>query len=217
VVKQRIWTALAWVLVIVLGISCQSKLREEEPTVEITSLRPLTAKQAYPIAKARVQEWQTNAYLGDVTMVIPGNEVEGGPHRIVFYFVADHAFGPFSWWDSVFITVDAYEGKVIEFDEYKGATSLQGKPGRFYIESTVLDSTDALRMAEDLGGKAYREKYPNAQVRISGTHGLIQGEMFWDVGYFRPPEVLGDELGFGIEARTGEVRGDAYLPPSFPQ
>jgi hypothetical protein len=212
-VKQRIWTALAWVLIIVLSISCQLRPQEEESTVQLTGSRPLTAKQAYPIAKARAQKWQTNAYLGDVTMVIPGNEIEGGPYKIVYYFIADHAFGPFSWWDSVFISVDAYSGKIVEFDEYKGATSLQGKYSRFDIESAVLDSSDALRIAEDLGGKAYREKYSDTHVQIEGIDGLVDDEIFWRVSYFGSPEVRGDKLGFGIEARTGELRGDANLPP----
>ena len=215
-INRGFCTALIVVLLLGLSVSCKFRLSEEEPVISKTGPGPLTAKQAYPIAKARAREWQANAYLGEVSMVISGTEIDDGPRKIVYYFIADHAFGPLSWWDSVFITVDAHEGKVIGFDEYRWATSTQGKFGRFDIESAVLDSSDALRMAENLGGKAYREKYPNAQVRISGSHGLVFGEMFWGVGYFRPPEVRGDELGFGIEAKTGEVRGDAYLPPSLP-
>jgi hypothetical protein len=214
-VRWGMSTALALVLVLGLSVSCRARPQEEESVIQTVGSRPLTAIQAYPIAKARAQKWRGNAYLGEVSMIIPGNEVENGPRKIIYYFVADQGFGPLRWWDSVFITVDADTGKVIGFDESRWATSTQGKFSRFDIESAVLDSSDALRMAEGLGGKTYREKYPNAQVRICGSHGLIPGELFWDVGYFRPPEVRDDELSLGIEARTGEVRGDVYLPP-FP-
>ena len=206
-------TTLVLIMILVNGIACTPKAREE-PVIQDTGSRPLTAKQAFVIAKSRAQNWQAQAYLAQVIMVIPGNDVESGPRKIVYYFIADHALGPLRWWDSAFITIDAYESKIVGFDESRWATHPQG-PGRFDIESTTLDSSDALRMAEDLGGKVYREKFSNAQVRIIGTSGIIRGELFWEIGYFRPPDVRDDELSFGIEARTGEVRGDVYRSSSL--
>jgi len=206
-------TTLALIMFLVNCIACTPKAMEE-PLIQNPGSRPLTARQAFVIAKSRAQKWEAQAYLAQVTMVIPGNEVENGPRKIVYYFIADHALGPLHWWDSAFITVDAYEGKVIGFDESRWATDQQ-RPGHFDIESTVLDSSDAMRIAEDLGGKVYREKFSNAQVRIIGTSGIVRGELFWEIGYFRPPEVRDDELSFGIEARTGEVRGDVYRSSSL--
>jgi hypothetical protein len=213
--RQRMILAIALLMTLGLGLGCKPSLQQDELVIQRTGSGPLTAKQAYPIARARAQKWRANAYLEEVMMVIPGNKVESGPPEISFSFIADRAFGPFRWWDSALITVDAYEGKVARTETLWGATHHQRK-GPFDIEATVLDSSDALRMAEALGGKAYREKHLNARVRITGSRGLIRGELFWGVGYFRPPEVRDSELNFGIEARTGEVRGDVYLPPSIP-
>jgi hypothetical protein len=205
--RQRLHIAVVFLLILGLSPGCTSKPQEEEPVIQRTGSGPLTAKQAYPIAKARAQKWRANAYLEEVIIVIPGNELQAGPRKITYSFVADRAFGPFRWWDSAFITVDTYEGEVSKVETLWGATHRQ-RLGRFDIDSAVLDSSDALQKAEALGGKAYREKYPNAHVRVIGTRGLLDhNEMFWRVGYFRPPEVRGSELDFGIEARTGEVRG----------
>jgi hypothetical protein len=214
--RQRMILTTVFLMALGLNLNCRTRLHEEQSVIQRPGSAPLTGKQAYPIARGWAQRWRGNAYLEEVIMVIPGNQVESGPREIAYSFIADRALGPFRWWDSALITVDAYVGKIIKVETLWGATHHQRK-GPFDIEATVLDSSDALRMAEGLGGKAYREKWPNAQVRIMGTHGLMPGELFWDVGYFRPPEVRGDELSFGIEARTGDVRGDVYLPPSLPK
>jgi hypothetical protein len=76
------------------SLSCQSRQREEESIIQLSSSRPLTAKQAYPIAKARAHKWQTDAYLGRVFMIFPGNEAKNEPRKIIYYFFADHALGP---------------------------------------------------------------------------------------------------------------------------
>ncbi|MBM4430164.1 MAG: hypothetical protein FJ026_07435 [Chloroflexi bacterium] len=86
------------------------------------------------------------------------------------------------------------------------------------IECALLDSSDALRMAEALGGKAYREKYADARVSIVGKEGLCLGDLSWSVTYLGP---LHDRMykplySLLIDARTREVRGDAYVPPSIP-
>jgi hypothetical protein len=175
-----------------------------------------TALGAYPIAEDWAREWQFNAFLEELFMVIPGDQFDSGPPEITYWFLADRAFGPFRWRDSAHITVDTQEGKVVKVET--------GRSGGQYmreislgIDCALLDSSDALRMAEALGGKAYREKYADARVSIATEEGPCLGEMFWSVTYFIPPQDGAyDDLNFGIDARTGEVRRDAYVPPSIP-
>lgn len=214
-IGQKTGVVIALLLMLMCTTTCASTQTEEGPVVQRTGPGLLTAKQAYPIAKAWARKWRPRFYLERVYAVVPGDQIESGPREIIYSFIADRAFGPFHWWDSAVITVDTYKGTVVQMHTYWGATHSQ-RLGPFDIESVILDSRDALRIAETLGGKAYREKHPSAHVRIEGARGLADGEMFWGVGYYRPPEIRGDELNFGIEARTGEVRGDVYLPPFLP-
>lgn len=168
--------------------------------------RRLTAKQAYPIAKATALAWRRDAYLELVQMTLPSSEIELGARRIAYRFWSDHSLGPIHWSDGALVTVDTYAGTVVQFDEYRWSTSRQ-RFGHFDIDAVKLDSSDALALSETAGGREYRTQYPDASVRIQGTAGLYQGELIWSIGYFRPSERLGNELGFAVEARTGEVRG----------
>ena len=111
--------------------------------------------------------------------------------------------------------MDAYSGNIVEMSTHYLRTHGQ-RGASLDIESVILDSSDALRRAEALGGRAYRDTYPNAVVRLWLMRGWFEGEVFWGVGYFRPPEVRGSELLLGIEARTGEVRGDMHIPAPPP-
>jgi hypothetical protein len=199
--KRKAGTALTLSLILILIVGCACSWEEEEPTLQGDS-GPLTAKTAYRIAKARAQEWRASATLVDLSMVIPGNEIERGPREVLLSFRAGGALGPVRWWDLADITVDGYRGRV-KVDTSRG----QGSglwTGPLDIESAIRDSSYALQMAEGLGGKVYREKYPGAQVRIWGESS-IGNRVVWRLEYFSRTEADGYELGFSIDSVTGEV------------
>jgi len=212
---RRATTVALIVLLLSVTSACQSE-REMEPPVETARMGPPTALGTYPVARAWARKWRANAFLTRLSMVIPGDELESGPREITYWFLADRGFGPFRWRDSASITVDTQEGTVVEVETGWGRGGYMSEVP-LGIECALLDSSDALRMAEALGGKAYREKYADACVRIAGEGGPCLGNLYWGVGYFRPShDAAYDGLDFGIDARTGEVRGDAYVPPSIP-
>ena len=206
---MRNWNQVPLIMLTTLLVitACKTgSVSEQDPAV-LSGSRPMTAKQAYPIAKAYATRWQAEAYLETVVIRIPNEGVETGPEKIWFSFIADHRFGPIKWWDSLTFTIDAWTGEIIKEEEYLRQRHSQ-RGGRFDIESAILDSSDALKKAEALGGKAYRDTYPNANISIVGESGPNEGS--WRIGYFRPPDALRAELNFGINVVTGEVRGSAY-------
>jgi hypothetical protein len=195
-------------------VGCMCSWEEAEPALQGPGTERLTAKTAYQIARTHAQKWRANAYVTDVAMVIPGAEIDTGPRTIHFEFIADREWGPFHWWDEAQINVDAYEGEV-KVETAWGSGSR--KPRHLDIESAILDSSDALQRAESPSGKAYREKYANAYVRISGER-YIGDQIAWIVDYSRP-EVSGTELSIAIDSATGEMlsRKRYRLPTAEPK
>jgi len=204
------------VLLLSVTSACQSE-REMQSPVETASMGPPTALGTYPVANAWARKWRANAFLTRLSMVIPGDDLDSGPREITYWFLADRGFGPFRWRDRASITVDTHEGKVVKVETGWGRGGYMSVVP-LGIECALLDSSDALRMAEALGGKAYREKYADTLVSIVGEEGLCLGDLFWSVMYLGPlHDGMYKSLYFLLtDARTGEVRGDARVPPSIP-
>jgi hypothetical protein len=200
--KRKLGVVLALSLIVVLSVGCASSWEEEEPTLQGADSRPLTAKTAYDIAKARAQKWRASAILVDLVMVIPGSEIESGPREVFLSFRAERGLGPIRWWDLADITVDGYRGRVMVDTSFGEGSGLWTGP--LDVESARWDSSDALQIAEGLGGKVYRDKHPNAHVRVLGESS-IGNRVVWRLEYFSLPEVNGYELGFSIDSVTGEV------------
>ena len=201
------------VLVCILG--CRHETQDGEVVSERNGGSPLTAKEAYPIAWERAAAWRKGAYLSEIIILISGDHVERGPEKITFIFHADHALGPFRWWDAAFIAVDPQTGVVTTTSVYEWQTHTQKGP-HADIARAILDSSDALRIAEEQGGRAYREQRPDVMICITGANGLGEEQFLWGVDYFRRNAAGRDDLLFTIDAGTGEARKHVYPPPPTP-
>jgi hypothetical protein len=212
--RPRTGQWLAPLVTLSLVVGCHYETSATSLPAERNGASPLTAKQAYPVASGWAAAWRKGAYLSRVIILLAGDQIERGPEKITFIFQTDHALGPFHWWDAAFVGVDSQTGAVTTTSVYEWQTHSQQGP-HADIARAILDSSDALRLAEERGGRAYRQERPDAMIRITGFNGLGEGQFLWSVWYFRPDAPRPDELGLGIDAGTGEVRTHAYpLPPT---
>jgi hypothetical protein len=211
--KRKLGVVLALSLLLVLSLGCKvyEGWLEEEPAL-LLGARPWTAQTAYPFAKARALEWRANAIPTEVRMSFPGDQIERGPDEISFTFVAESRQGS-SRWHELQVIVYFQEGKVRIKEwgpkDYHSDASLE-------IESAELDSGDALQIAENTGGRAYREGHPRSCIRIRADRWYTGRNMPWVVKYSRACGDSRIELLFVIDAMTGEMskrRFHIYVPP----
>jgi hypothetical protein len=204
-----------FVLVLFQSLLMGCAERRSTTAAESAATDPLSVLHSYQIAEQRAHAWRSDSYLEYTLMLVPGSTLWTDPETVFFRFWSDHRLGPFSWYEVAEIDVDPHCGCVSRMKTDLYLAEAPHRYGRLDLTGMVLDSTDALLLAEALGGAEYRAKFPNAKIRVRivrGRYGTPQ--RFWFVQYFRPPDVYGTELDYHVDATTGEVDGDGTLTPT---
>jgi hypothetical protein len=176
---------------------------------------PISILQAYDIALPVARRWRQGSYPTYASMQVGNTRSEPGVQTIRFQFIADERFGLLSWWDYIWIYVDARSGEIVAVD--KGTLQTHGhfKYSSIHIGSARLDSTDALVLAESSGGNEFGDAHlcTNVGIELSriGPDSFNPDVLYWTVTYATSssecvePESTISTLTLLIDARTGEV------------
>jgi hypothetical protein len=183
-----------------------------EAAVGSEALEPLTVLQAYRIPREEALEWRSDCYLEGASVVWSGPDPFTSPEDVRFGFFVDHRLGPIPWWESATMWVIPSCICVKEMETHFYVTEEPHRNVAFDLSGVALDSTDALLLAEALGGEEYRARFSNARVRMWIAHGLYgTPQLFWHIEHNRPPDKWAAELSFSVDAATGAARGHATL------
>jgi hypothetical protein len=139
--------------------------------VASNSDNPVTARSHFDQVMAKAQEWDPGAVLVSVRNTNP----EGGKTMLVE--------GKNPYWRYKFLSLPTIEGADFQrsFEIIEGPNGILGfqefpDPAGYSTigNSTdwVIDSDEAFRIAEESGGKAFREQYPNATVGMELNFGF---------------------------------------------
>jgi hypothetical protein len=177
------------------------KLAEALASREQENPPPLTMLQAYQIAQARATKWHENSYFSDMSASI--NE------DISYYYYSFSIYNPTSAGiqcekrrsdiEVLSMRVEPYTGGMVE--ESSGFPGLGY--GRLDPNSWLIDSPQALEIANASGGDAFKDKYPEFRIGF-GADGFIK---CWVISYreaFSPGEA-GALLQIQVDPYTGEA------------
>jgi hypothetical protein len=203
-------SVLTLVLLQVPLVACTGKV--SSGTAGPQMLGPLSVLQAYRIARERALEWCPDSYLEGVSVVWSGPDPFIGPEKVRVSFFVDRKLGPIPWWESATVWVSRSCTCVEDMGTHFYLAREPRRNFAFDLSGVALDSQDVLLLAEALGGEGYRASYANARIRMRIVHGQYgTSQLFWFIEYYRPPDMLGAELSFYVDASTGAVSGDAIL------
>jgi hypothetical protein len=206
-VRRTVW--LGPLLFILLSLGCKGALppASHAPATDITATpcpaqTAISAKQAYAIARAWAQGWDSGSHLVTVAAGFGNEQFDMGPERYYFDFAAEYTyrwgpFGPWQKWHTGTAVIDARCGRIIF--TLQGWTTRPFWVKAFDLDTVALDSTDALRVTEVPGGAAYRESFADCSIDIEGRTETAYGPTWW-VTYGGP----GYSIVFRVDATTGK-------------
>ena len=208
---RNVWAAV--VLLASLCSGCGSRVLDSTPHVE--RAEPLTILEAYDIALPIARQWRRYCYPTYASMRAESAPPEAGAQDIRFQFIIDRRVGILSWWDQIWISIDAHSGEVLDVDKWVLQTHGHFKYPSIRPESAWLDSTDALAKADDNGGRKFKEKhhcYSTAiELERTGPRYFDPEVICWTVTYSSSspacpdPQPTISTLTVIIDARTGEI------------
>ena len=200
-------------LLVVLCSGCGVSISDTATSAERTE--PLTILQAYDIALPIARQWRRYCYPSYASMRAECVPPEEGTRGIRFQFIVDRKVGILSWWDDMWISIDAGSGEVLEIDTWVLQTHGHFKYLSIRAESALLDSPDALAKADDNGGREFKEKhrcYTTAiELQRTGPRYFDPEMICWVVTYRNSspacpdPEPRNSMLTVIVDARTGEI------------
>ena len=204
------------VALFLLGVLCSGCGVSVSDTGASTELaEPLTILQAYDIALPIARQWRRYCYPSYASMRAESVPPEEGTQDIRFQFIVERKVGILSWWDQIWISIDARSGEVIEVDKWVLQTHGHFKYPSIRAESALLDSPDALAKADDNGGREFKKKqhcYTTAiELERTGPHYFDPETICWVVTYTNSsfacpdPEPRFSTYTVIIDARTGEI------------
>lgn len=168
-------------LVAFMHLSCGKKEKVEYQPTDVDSQRleevlasrqqenppPLTLLEGYQIALARAREWDKDAYL---TLIQANLGEQDAPYKYYFGAYGTSGIGCLKLDEGVYwslVRVNTHSGE-IEYFKSEGISEVNTEPVDG-IDNWVLDSPQAIEIAEDNGGKAFKEKYPQYKLIIETT------------------------------------------------
>jgi hypothetical protein len=175
------------------------KLQEALASREQENPPPLTVLQAYQIAQARATEWNAESYLEDMRASVTD--------ELPYYFNFS-IYNPSKGFqcekrrsdiETLSISIDRYSGEIKESSiGYPGMNR-----GRIDPNTWIIDSPQALEIADANGGRAFREKYPDCSVGIGADGVVKKWQIGYREGYFK--DKVGAFLQVLVDPYTGEV------------
>ncbi len=179
------------------------KLAEALTSREQEDPPPLTMLQAYQIAQAKATEWNEDSYLGSMSASTTDD--------LTFYFSftapnPSYGSGCLRYVEKQYpemdlaIEIERTSGDIVYFSE--GYINIYR--GRLDPNPWLIDSPQALEIANANGGAAFRDSYPDCQIGF-GADGV---DKCWVISYreaFSPGEV-GALLQIHVDPYTGEAK-----------
>jgi hypothetical protein len=166
----------------------------------------ITAKEAYPLALQAARTIHADAYLDSIEGGCSSGPYIGNPCFEWQYYDMASGDGRSEDWHLAFYASATQEGVGVHIANNQpgeGYIFTYGGPPPALPVEEIIDSTDAVRIADAHGGSAYKAANPGGQV--CGAQ-MSAWDTRWQIDYCPPFEQGGKGLVVYIDGRTGEVR-----------
>jgi hypothetical protein len=178
------------------------KLEEALSSREQTDPPPLTLLQAYQIAQGRATEWNENSFLGDM-----GGSLENNLYYTFYFYLYNPSKGiqcekRRTDYEHLKVNIDRISGEIREASSGFGVSPL----GRIDPNPWLIDSPQAMEIADENGGNSFIEKFPDCRIGISAD-GIVKG---WQVNY-REALPSNGENGAWLQIEVDPFTGEATI------
>lgn len=195
--RARLYITCLVVLVLVIVFYSQHGGPEEveHPSIPLPG-NPETALSARQYVEKFVKSKVPEAYLAEVVLLYPPNSIAAEGKIIRYGFVRELRRLWNSYWERIWVDVQA--GTIVRYERYTGTRHLYRSPIEAFSQWSV-DSDQALRIAEDNGGREFRGTHERWEVTLRGAG-------YWKVVYDDLDTDHPEDLVFHIDWNTGLVR-----------
>ena len=169
------WRRVAAVIVLLIGIGLGlltwlapgGRYRYEREVNIPLSRKPATPEEALPEIWERARNWREDAVLDGLGVWFQDRSTDMDQAIYIYAFASEWQRLWSKWWLNYIVTVDAGKGSIVEEVAIAGGPHNAGQDIGF--SSWKVSSTEALQMAEEMGGRQFRERVPDFEVSMRAT------------------------------------------------